>query len=65
MKPEDVPADLVEHAARALREADPRIHMSVPLSQMLARAALAPVVWRVELRAGVGTHVCTVHGRDQ
>lgn len=64
MNPNDVPADLVDHAARAIREFDPRANMSVARSILLAREALAAVLWRVELRTGVGTHVCTIHGRD-
>lgn len=58
MSPQDVPEDLIEHAARALREFDPRLHISVSLSRLLAREALAATLWRVELRSGVGTHVC-------
>lgn len=58
MNPADVPDDLTEHAARAMREFDPRVHLSVSLSRMLARVALAATLWRVELRAGTGTHVC-------
>jgi hypothetical protein len=60
--PADVPDDLTEHAARALREFDPRLHISVSLSRLLAREALAATLWRVELRSGVGTHVCTIDG---
>lgn len=63
MNPEDVPADLVDHAAAAIREFDPQI--SAAKAHIMAAHALGAVVWRVELRAGVGTHVCTIHGRDQ
>lgn len=53
---QDVPADLIEHAAHDLRQFDPGL--SEPMARQLARVALAATLWRVELRSGVGTHVC-------
>lgn len=52
----DVPEELIGYAARDLLLYDPRL--SAAEARNLARVALAATVWRVELRAGVGTHVC-------
>lgn len=58
MTPGEVPDDLVGAAARHLLLFDPGL--SGPMARQLARVVLAETIWRIELRAGVGTHVCPV-----
>ncbi len=58
MNPGEVPEDLISAAAYDLLLYDAKLTSRE--ARAIARVALAATIWRVELRTGVGTHVCPV-----